>query len=202
MGGIVETAVRRSTQALLDQDEKTATQVILEQPRIARLEMEIDGLATRLLALHQPVARDLRLLTVALKINADLFRMGELAKHIAERSLPLIRQRLVKPPEEIAQMAARVESMLLMCLQAFVSGDAGMARSVLDLDDEVDTLRDAVCSKVQEAMANAPELVPAAVDLIFVARDIERIGDHATNIAEDVVFLVNGEGLRRSVQIP
>lgn len=204
MGSLVETAIHRSTQALLDHDEGAARQVILDQRQIARLEMEVDGMATRLLALRQPVARDLRLLTVALKINADLKRMGELAEHVASRSISLIGHPLVKPLDEIPQMAARVQSMLLLCLQAFVHGYADMALSVIQLDDEVDALRDAVTTKVQEMMQNSPDpdAVPAAVNLIFIARNIERIGDHATNIAEDVVFLVKGQSMHRSAQVP
>jgi phosphate transport system protein len=199
MGGMAEAAIQRSTGALLDRDENTARQVIQNQPRIARLEMEIDVTVTRLLALYQPVARDLRLLTSALKINGDLYRIGQLAVHIAERSISLIRHPIVKPLEEIPQMAAQVQSMLLLCLQAFVSGDSDMARSVLCLDDRVDILRDSVYVRVQESMQDSPEAVSPAVDLIFVARDLERIGDHATNIAEDVLFLLKGEDIRRSV---
>jgi phosphate transport system protein len=164
------------------------------------MEMEIDGLATRLLALNQPVARDLRFLTSALKINTDLERIGDLAQHIAERSLSLMHHPLVKPMVDIPKMASLVQSMLLRCLDAFVNSDTEMARNVLLADDEVDKLRDAVYNELLATMQRDPGVVPAAVDLIFVARNLERIGDHATNIAEDVVFLVKGIDVRHHAQ--
>jgi phosphate transport system protein len=196
MGGLVETAINRSVRALVDQNRNLAEQVIRDHRQIGRLEMEIEGMATRLLALRQPVARDLRLLTAALKINTDLERIGELSVHVAERALLLMHHPLVKPLVDIPHMASLVQSMLLRCLEAFVKGDAGLARSVLLSDDEVDRLRDAVYAELQETMQHDPGVVPAAVDLIFVARNLERIGDHATNIAEDVVFLVQGVDVR------
>jgi phosphate transport system protein len=196
MGGMVQNAIHRSVRALVDQDKNLAEQVIRDHRPIARLEMEIEGMATRLLALRQPVARDLRLLTAALKINTDLERIGELAEHVAERALMLMNHPLVKPLVDIPHMAGLVQSMLLKCLEAFVKGDADLARSVLLSDDEVDKLRDAVYAELQESMQHDPGVVPAAVDLIFIARNLERIGDHTTNIAEDVVFLVQGVDVR------
>lgn len=196
MGSLVETGIHRSARALVDQDKNLAEQVIRDNRQIGLLEMEIEGMATRLLALRQPVARDLRLLTAALKINTDLQRIGELSVHIAERALLLMHHPLVKPLVDIPQMARLVQSMLLKCLEAFVKGDAELARSILLSDDEVDRLRDAVYAELQETMQNDPGIVPAAVDLIFIARNLERIGDHTTNIAEDVVFLVEGIDVR------
>jgi phosphate transport system protein len=196
MGGLVETAIYRSVRALVDNDRNLAEQVIQDHRAIARLEMEIEGMATRLLALRQPVARDLRLLTAALKINTDLERIGELSVHVAERALLVMHHPLVRPLADIPRMATLVQSMLLRCLEAFVKGDAGLARSVLFSDDEVDRLRDGLYVELQEAMQHDPDAVPAAIELIFVARNLERIGDHATNIAEDVVFLVQGVDVR------
>jgi phosphate transport system protein len=164
------------------------------------MEMEIDGMATRLLALRQPVARDLRFLTSALKINNDLERIGDLAQHVAERALSLMHHPLVKPMTDIPKMASLVQSMLLKCLDAFVNSDEHLARSVLLADDEVDRLRDAVYAELLTTMQRDPGVVPAAVDLIFVARNLERIGDHATNIAEDVVFLVKGIDVRHHAE--
>jgi phosphate transport system protein len=200
MAGLVEAAISRSVRSLVDQDRELAEHVIREEPRINRMEMEIDGMATRLLALQQPVARDLRFVTSALKINTDLERMGDLAQHIAERSLSLMHHPLVKPMVEIPNMASLVQSMLLKCLDAFVRGDEELARSVLLADDEVDRLRDAVYAELMDKMQSDPGVVPAAVDLIFVARNLERIGDHATNIAEDVVFLVKGVDVRHHAE--
>ena len=200
MGGLVESAIHRSVRSLIEQDRELAEQVIRDEPEINRIEMEVDGLATRLLALRQPVARDLRLLTAALKINTDLERIGDLAVHVAERSLSLMHHPLVKPMTDIPKMASLVQSMLLKCLDAFVQGDAELARSVLVSDDEVDRLRDAVYAELLEVMQRDPSLLTAAIDLLFIARNLERIGDHATNIAEDVVFLVKGVDVRHHAE--
>ena len=200
MGGLVESAIHRSVRALLEQDRELAEEVIRDEPKINRMEMEIDGLVTRLLALRQPVARDLRLLTAALKINNDLERIGDLANHIAERSISLMHHPLVKPMTDIPKMASLVQSMLLKCLDAFVNGDADLAHTVLLSDSEVDALRDSVYNELLEIMQRDPSLVTTAIDLIFIARNLERIGDHATNIAEDVVFLVKGIDVRHQAQ--
>jgi phosphate transport system protein len=200
MGGLVESAIHRSVCSLVEQNKELAEQVIRDEPKINKMEMEIDGMATRLLALRQPVARDLRFLTSALKINTDLERIGDLAQHIAERSLSLMHHPLVKPMTDIPKMATLVQSMLLKCLDAFVNGDDALARSVLLADDEVDRLRDAVYAELLETMQKDPGIVPAAVDMIFIARNLERIGDHATNIAEDVVFLIKGVDVRHRAQ--
>ena len=196
MAGFVESAINRAVRSLVEQDRELALQVIRDEPQINRMEMEIDGLVTSLLALRQPVARDLRFLTAALKINTDLERIGDLANHIAERSLSLMHHPLVRPLTDIPKMASLVQSMLLKCLEAFVRGDADLARSVLVSDDEVDRLRDHVYTELVETMQRDPGTVTAAVGLIFVARNLERIGDHATNIAEDVVFLIKGIDVR------
>jgi phosphate transport system protein len=200
MAGLVESAINRSVRSLVDQDRVLAEQVIRDEPKINSMEMEIDGMVTRLLALRQPVAKDLRFLTSALKINTDLERMGDLAQHIAERSLSLMHHPLVKPMVDIPNMATLVQSMLLKCLDAFVQGDEALARSVLLADDEVDRLRDAVYAELLATMQRDPTVVSAAVDLIFVARNLERIGDHATNIAEDVVFLIKGVDVRHHAE--
>jgi phosphate transport system protein len=200
MAGLVEASINRAIRSLVDKSRELAEQVIRDEPEINRMEMELDGLATRLLALRQPVARDLRLLTAALKISTDLERIGDLAVHIAERSLSLMHH---PPPPlvvDIPKMASLVQSMLLKVLDAFVHGDAELARSVLVADSEVDAMRDAVYNELVAAMQHDPSIVSAAIDLIFVARNLERIGDHATNIAEDVVFLVQGVDVRHNVE--
>jgi phosphate transport system protein len=202
MAGMVESAIQRSVRSLVEQDRDLAEQVIRDEPRINRMEMEIDGVVTRLLALRQPVAKDLRFLTSALKINTDLERMGDLANHIAERSLSLMHHPLVKPMIDIPKMAVLVQSMLLKCLEAFVNSDADLARTVLVSDHEVDVLRDAVYGELLATMQSDPTVVTAAVDLIFVARNLERIGDHTTNIAEDVVFLIKGIDVRHRAEQP
>ena len=196
MGGQVESAIHRSVRALVERDPEQARQVLRDEARINQMEIDIDNLTTRLLALRQPMARDLRFLTAAMKINTDLERMGDLAVNIAQRALSLIAQAPVKPLIDIPRMAQLVESMLLRSLDAFVKGDAEVALSVLLADDEVDSLRDAVYQELVQYMQGDPTTVPSAVDLIFVACNLERIADHATNIAEDVVFLVEGVDVR------
>src|SRR5215471_4575374 len=152
MGGLVESAIHRSVRSLVDQDRELAEQVIRDEPKINRMEMEIDGMVTRLLALRQPVAKDLRFLTAALKINTDLERIGDLAQHIAERSISLMHHPLVKPLVDIPKMATLVQSMLLKCLESFVNGDEALARSVLTADNEVDQLRDNVYAELVATM--------------------------------------------------
>jgi phosphate transport system protein len=196
MGGHVESAIHRSVRALVERDPEQAGQVLRDESRINQMEIEIDNLTTRLLALRQPMAKDLRFLTAAMKINTDLERMGDLAVNIAQRALSLTAQPPVKALIDIPKMAQLVESMLLRSLDAFVKGDAEIAHSVLLADDEVDALRDSVYQELVSYMQKDPTTVPAAVDLIFVARNLERIADHATNIAEDVVFLVKGVDVR------
>jgi phosphate transport system protein len=196
MGGHVESAIHRSVRALVERDPEQARQVLRDEARINHMEIEIDNLTTRLLALRQPLAKDLRFLTAAMKINTDLERMGDLAVNIAQRALSLTAQPPLKPLVDIPKMAQLVESMLLRSLDAFVKGDAEIAHSVLLADDEVDALRDSVYQELVSYMQTDPTTVPAAVDLIFVARNLERIADHATNIAEDVVFLVKGVDVR------
>ncbi len=200
MSGLVESAIYRSVQALVEKDEDQARQVLRNEARINQMEIEIDELATRLLALEQPVATDLRFITAATKINNDLERMGDLAVNIAERSIALMHEPLVKPLIDIPYMANLVESMLRKALDAFVKRDAGLARTVLVSDDAVDELRDAVYSELIRFMQKDPTSVQQSVALLFVARDLERIADHATNIAEDVLFVVEGVDVRHHAE--
>jgi phosphate transport system protein len=196
MGGLVETSIRSSTRSLALRDEMLARSVWDVEARINQLDIDIDEFATRLLATQQPVARDLRFLTAAIKINSDLERMGDLAINIAERSLSLIRRAEVKLLIDIPHMSGIVESMVHKSLDAFVQRDADLARSVLMSDDEVDDLKNAVYRELLEMTERGAAPVPAAFDLIFVAHNLERIADHATNIAEDVLFLIKGIDVR------
>jgi phosphate transport system protein len=199
MGALVESSIRRSVQSLVDRDKELAKAVMRDEPTINLMQVEVDARATRVLALNQPVARDLRFLTATLKINTDLERMGDLAVNIAERVIALVNRPPIKTLEDIPQMASLVQSMLLKSLDAFVKVDAELAQTICPADDEVDALRDKVYSELVEFMQRDPVTIPAAVDLIFVARNLERIADHATNIAEDVIFLAKGVDFRRAV---
>jgi phosphate transport system protein len=196
MGGLVENAIRNSIRSLVDRDEALARTVWDIETRINQMDIEVDEYATRLLATQQPVARDLRFLTAAIKINSDLERMGDLAINIAERALSLIGRALVKPLIDIPHMSRIVERMVRNSLDSFVRRDSELARSVLLADDEVDDLKKAVYDELLSLTEAGKAPAAAAFDLMFVAHNLERIADHATNIAEDVLFLVKGIDVR------
>ena len=200
MGSLVESAIHTSVLALVERTEDLGKQVLRNEDRINRLEIEIDDLAVMLLALQQPMAKDLRLLTAAIKINTDLERMGDLAVNIAQRTLTLVHLSPVRPLIDIPRMANLVESMVHKSLDAFVKREPELARSVLLSDDVVDRLRDSIHNELVEFMQNDPSIIPQAIDLILVARHLERIADHATNIAEDTLFLVKGIDVRHHLE--
>ena len=201
MGGLVEAAIHDSMVALAERSQSSAQLVFESEARINRLQIEIDDFAIRLLALHQPMAGDLRFLTAAIKINSDLERMGDLAVNIAERALSLMRVPPVKPLVDIPRMANLAESMVHRSLEAFVKRDAQIARGVLPADDEVDELRDSISQELVAFMQRDASAVRPALDLILVSRNLERIADHATNIAEDVVFLTQGVDVRHHAEL-
>jgi phosphate transport system protein len=146
------------------------------------------------------MARDLRFITAAIKINTDLERMGDLAVNIVERASALIQRPQIKPLIDIPRMAQTVESMVRKSLDAFVKREPELARSVLLSDDTVDRLKDAIHDELVSFMQNDPSVIPQAIDLILVARHLERIADHATNIAEDTLFLVKGVDVRHHLE--
>lgn len=196
MSGLVESAVYSSVQALVQRDSARAEQVLENEARINEMEIAIDEFATRLLALQQPMAVDLRFITSAIKINNDLERMGDLAVNIVERAISLIRMPEIKPQIDIPRMAKLAETMVGKALDAFVKKDGALAREVLVSDDAVDSLRNEIYDILVAFMRSDPESIPQALNLLFVARNLERIADHATNIAEDVLFLVEGVEVR------
>jgi len=200
MGTLVESAIHNSVRALTERSEALAQQVLGNEDRINHLEIEIDDLAVRLLALQQPMAKDLRFLTAAIKINTDLERMGDLAVNIVERALALMNRPPVKPLIDIPQMARTAESMVRKSLDAFVKREPELARNVLLSDDTVDRLRDSIHTELISFMQEDPDAIPQALDLILVARHLERIADHATNIAEDTLFLVKGVDVRHHLE--
>lgn len=200
MAGMVELAIHESVLSLTERDTERAQRVLANEALINQKEIRIDALATRLLALQQPMARDLRFLTAAIKINNDLERMGDLAVNIVERALSLISQPPVKPLIDIPQMARLAESMVHRSLDAFVKRDAGLARGVLISDDAVDDLRDAITDELVGFMQRDSSTVSRALDLILVSRNLERVADHATNIAEDVLFFVEGVDVRHHAE--
>jgi phosphate transport system protein len=201
MAGLVEAAIHGSVLALVDRDEQQAKEVLWKEAQINQRDIEIDEVATRLLALYQPMARDMRFLTAAIKINGDLERMGDLAVNITERALSLMREPPIKPLVDIPRMAALAEAMVRKSIDALVSRDEQLARSVLTADDEVDSLQEAAYKELVEFMQGESTTVPRAVDVMFIVHDLERIADHATNIAEDVLFLVKGIDVRHHAEV-
>jgi phosphate transport system protein len=200
MSALVEASVQRSVAAVTQKDRTAAEQVFRDEARINQLEMEIDEFAINLLATQQVVAADLRLVVAALKINTDLERMGDLSVHIAQRAVSLLSEPVIKPMVDIRHMSSLVESMVRKSLDAFVANDDDMARSVLSSDDAVDSLRTASYHELVSFMEKDPQHIPQALDLIGITRSLERIADHSTNIAEDVMFLVKGIDVRRHAE--
>jgi phosphate transport system protein len=201
MAGLVESAIHQSVDALVHRDEQAAKEVLWKEALINQKDIEIDEYATRLLALYQPMARDMRFLTAVIKINGDLERMGDLAVNITQRAMSLMREPPVKPLIDIPQMASLAEDMVRKSLDALVKRDEELARGVLLSDDEVDRLRDAVYKELVAFMQEESTTIPRAVDLMFIAHNLERIADHATNIAEDVLFLVKGIDVRHHAEV-
>jgi len=200
MAGLVESAIHQSILALVHRDEEAAKEVLWKEAQINQKDLEIDEFATRLLALYQPMARDMRFLTAVIKMNGDLERMGDLAVNITERALSLMQEPPVKPLIDIPRMAGLAEAMVRNSLDALVTRDEALARSVLVSDDEVDQLKDAVYKELVTFMQEHTTTIPRAVDLMFIAHNLERIADHATNIAEDVLFLMKGIDVRHHAE--
>ena len=196
MGGLAEEHVRLAIKGLVERDQALTDRVLRGDAPLNALHIEIDSRSFTLLALHQPMAADLRTIVAAVKINTDLERVGDLAVNIAERAQSLIRLPPFKPLVDTPALAALVEDMLHRSLDAFVQRDAEMAAAVLPADDDVDKLRNRIYDELKEIMQQSPGVVSPAVDLMFVARNLERIADHATNIAEDVIYLVRGVDVR------
>lgn len=192
MGGLVEEMIAAAVGSLKDRLEDKAREVLEHEKAVNLYDIEIDAAAMKLLALHQPVAVDLRFITSSMRICSDLERMGDLAVNIAERSLDLIRLPLLKPLIDIPEMARLAQSMVKDAIDAFVRGDSALARKVCERDDDVDGLNDQVFRELLTFTLADRTTVPRAVDLILVARNLERIADHATNISEHVIYLREG----------
>jgi phosphate transport system protein len=200
MSSLAEAAVQRSIIAVVQKDGAAAAEVLANESRINQIEIEIDEFAVNLLALQQPMATDLRLIVAALKINTDLERIGDLAVNIAERALALMDEPMVSPMIDIPHIAGLVQSMVRKSLDSFVSHDEGLARSVLSSDDAVDDLRSASLHELVSFMERDPRNIPQAVNLLTVVRNLERIADHSTNIAEDVLFMIKGIDVRHHAE--
>ena len=196
MGGVAETMIHKGVKALVDRDEALVQAVLAHEEEVDLLCIEIDDRCLALLALRQPMASDLRFIAAGIKINSDLERIGDQAVSIALRARDLIAQPLIKPLIDIPRMARLAQEMVRKSLDAFVRRDTELARSVIEADDEVDSLRDQVFRELLTYMMGDASTIPRALELILVSRHLERIADHATNIAEDVIYIVRGEDVR------
>jgi len=191
MASLAEEAIRQAIQSLVQRDSELARKTLEGEDRINKLEIFIDDRCLMLLALRQPLAVDLRFITSAMKIITDLERIGDQAVNIAEHVMILNEEPQLKPYIDIPRMAELVQSMVRDALDAFVNKDSKLARSVCERDDRVDGLNDQVFRELLTFMISDPQTITRAVHLMIVCRCLERIADHATNISEDVIFMVD-----------
>jgi len=200
MSGEAEAAVQLAIEALLERNADKARQVIAGDNVIDAMEVEIEEKCLNLLALQQPMAKDLRLLVSAIKISNDLERVGDHAVNIAQSAERIMQSRPITPEPEIVEMARVAREMLSDVLEAFVRGDSATAREVCLRDDKVDALNRSVFRILLTHMMEDPHSIGAAMGLLLVSRNLERIGDLATNIGEDVVFLVEGKSIKHHAE--
>ena len=196
MGGLAEQAIDRATEAYRTRDAKFCQMVFTGETAINQAERDIDELALDLLAMQQPMAIDLRFIMAIIKINADLERVGDQAVNIAQRVLDLISEPPVELPVDVPKMASSVSTMVQKALESFLDGHAEVAESVLQMDNVVDRMKDEAFVVLVQKMQSDPTLVRPALNVLLISRNLERIADHATNIAEDVIFWVRGADVR------
>jgi len=202
MGGLAEERVRTALDGLINRDSDAVARVLDGDRPINQLHIEIDNRCFTLLALHQPMAVDLRAIVSAVKINTDLERVGDLAVNIAEAVVRYTRHAPVKELIDIPRMGTIAQTMLRDALDSYVKRDTALAQSVLDCDDELDALKTQVFRELLTYMLQDPSTIEPALDLILISRHLERIGDHATNIAEDVIFMVLARDVRHHAGEP
>jgi len=196
MGGLVERQIADAVDSLVNRDSNEAREVIARDAEVNRMDVDIDAMCLRILALRAPAASDLRFITTGLKINYDLERIGDMAVNICERALELNEEPILKPYIDIPRMASIAESMVKDSLDAFVRGDCDLAQQVIERDDEVDQLNGQIFRELLTYMAEDPHTIGRATRILFISKYLERIADHATNIGEMVVFMVKGKTIR------
>jgi len=199
MGGLVEDQIRHVMRALVERDDALAQEVIERDQQVNAYDVEVDETCVSLLALHQPAAGDLRFITTAMKIVTDLERMGDQAVNIAQRVLELNREPQLKPYIDLPRMAERAQAMVKESLDAFVTRDTELARRVCAADAEVDALKEQIFRELLTFMMEDARTIPRAIRLILISRFIERVADHATNIAEMVIYMVEGKMVRHTL---
>jgi phosphate transport system protein len=195
----VEDQIRRVMRALVERDDALAREVIDRDRQVNTYDVEVDEKCVELLALHQPTASDLRFITTAMKIVTDLERIGDQAVNIAQRAIELGREPQLKPYIDLPRMAEKAEQMVKESLDAFVNRDTELARRVCAEDEAVDALREQVFRELLTFMMEDPRTIPRAIRLILISRFLERVADHATNIAEMVVYMVEGKMVRHTL---
>jgi phosphate transport system protein len=196
MGGLAEERVREAVHGIKERDGGAIEAVLRGDEPINDLHMEIDDRCFKLLALHQPMAADLRVIVAAVKINTDLERVGDLAVNIGEAGKRYLQHAPVKPLIDIPRMGDLAQKMLRDSLDAFVRRDMVLAEQVLAADDTLDALKTQIFRELLTYMLQKPETIEPALDLILISRHLERIGDHATNVAEDVIFILSAKDVR------
>ena len=196
MAGMAEQSVDLAVQAYSQRDLAMCQRVLNNEPAINRAEREVDEFAVDLLAMQQPMAIDLRFILAVIKINADLERVGDQAVNIAQRVMNMIELSPRDLPVDIPAMATKVRKMVRDSLQCFIEGDTTLAKQVLEADDEVDRINKEAFANLSACMQREPEAAAQALDALSIARNLERVADHATNIAEDVIFWVRGADVR------
>jgi phosphate transport system protein len=202
MGSLVEKAIKESVQALVDRDDTLAKRVLDGDHQVNALDIEIDEESIKLIALRQPKAGDLRLITTAMKITTDLERMGDLAVNIAQRAMELNREPVLKEYIDIPRMREIAQGMTRDALDAFVRRDMKLAKDVIMRDDEIDDLKHKILSELLFMMTENPSIICRSMRITFVAQYLERIADHATNIAEMVLYLIEGKIIRHTDKLP
>lgn len=201
MAGMAEQAIQRSIEAYRVRDVSICDLVLRSEPAINRQEREIDQMALDLLAMEQPMAIDLRFILAIIKINADVERVGDQAVNIAERVRDLQSMPPVDLPVDIPKLASMAASMVRHALQAFIDADASLAETVLTMDDQVDQMNTDAYRTLSKLIHNEPSQAQQALNVLLIARNLERVGDHATNIAEDVIFWVRGADVRHHLRV-
>jgi phosphate transport system protein len=196
LSALVEERVRIAVRSVDDRDHRLADRVIDGDLEIDEMEVDIEEDCLKILALHQPVAIDLRFIIAVLKINSDLERIGDYAVNIAERARLLASKERIGFPFDFASMSEKVQEMVRTSLDALVNMDAGLARAVFMRDNEVDDINREMYKNVEEAMHHRPDHIEHLINLMGVSRNLERIADHATNIAEDILYMIDGEIVR------
>jgi len=202
MGGFIEKQIASALTALVERDDDLARVTIDRDHTVNRMDVDIDDLCIRLLALHQPTARDLRLITTGLKITTDMERIGDMAVNVCERAIELNREPTLKPFIDIPRMAEVAQQMLRESLDAFVRQDSDLALKVCRDDDIIDELNGQLFRELLSYMMEDPKTVSRSIRLLFISKYFERIADHATNIAEMVIFMVKGKSIRHLDHVP